>query len=457
MQSAGSSKKRSASASRTRTRSQASTRSCTAKRATHSRPCKTIHERWGRCSLEWRPIFVVSSRQTEGVRGLLYVLSITAALVDSTDSSQRSLLLFACSALVLLMSLGAALFYLRPSRVAARRVFASAGLVAVLWVLIGYGLTFGSAIIPGFLGNPFDLISAILDPRRGDAISLHTVAFALFQGSVVVLTVTIICSVVGERLRLAAQLVFVPLWMVFVYAPIAYSVFNTRDGWLFSGLQIVDQAGGTVVHISAGAALLALVLARSAAPQQSPFTQPRTLLVGTMMLWVGAFGFNVGSEGVVDGLFGTILINTLIAPALAAVAWAFTEMLMRGRPTLRGGASGVLVGIAAIAPACGILTPLWTALLALLAGAACAAIVTAARGMRHHVGFSAAGIHLVGGILGVAYIGLFGNGVGWKDSGQPTELANQASAALGVAIYSFIVTFVIVWLLNKTVGAGNTA
>lgn len=387
----------------------------------------------------------------------MHVLLAAATVADAVDDPQRSVLLLLCSALVLLMAFGAALFYLHLSRPAVKAVLACAGLAAVLWMFVGYGLTFGSAIIPGFLGNPLELLAAVTSPSGSSAASLHTFAFALFQGSAAILTVTIIVSVVGQRVRFAAWLVFVPVWLVFVYTPIAYSVFNTRDGWLFDGLQIVDQAGGTVVHISAGAALLALVIVLTAAPRQSHSQRPRTVLVGVIMLWIGAFGFNVGSEGVVDGLFGTILLNTLIAPAVAAMAWAFTEVLMRSKPTVRGTVSGVVAGIVAIAPACAILTPLWTVVLAVLAGGVCAAVVTVARGLVHGDGLAAVGIHLVGGIIGVAYIGLFGNGVGWKDSGQPTGLADQAGAALGVAMYSFAVTFAIAWMLHKTVGLRNKA
>ncbi|MEO7124268.1 MAG: hypothetical protein ABI400_14365 [Lacisediminihabitans sp.] len=385
----------------------------------------------------------------------MHILLAAVIMADAVDDAQRSVLLLVCSALVLLMALGTSLFYRNPSRPATKIVLFSAGAVAVLWVLCGYGLSFGKAIIPGFLGSPIGLLAAFGSAGGSSAAVLHAFALVVFQGAVAVLTITIITSVNGHRVRLGAWLAFVTLWLILVYAPIAYSVFNMRDGWLFDGLQIVDQAGGTVVHISAGAALLALLVIFLPASERPQPPKQRMMVVGVCILWLGAFGLNIGSEGVVDQLFGTIILNTLVAPVVAAIAWSVTELLMSGRVTQRGLVSGLVTGIVAVAPACGILTPLWTVALAVLAGGICSAVVTSSRRSAHGHGRRPVSIHLVGGIVGVAYIGLFGNGVGWKDSGQPTGLADQAAAAVGVAAYSFVVTLVIAWVVHKSIGLKN--
>jgi Amt family ammonium transporter len=385
----------------------------------------------------------------------LHIPGFATAAAAATDDGQRALLLLICSGLVLVMALGSVLFYVPLSRPVLNRILASVVLTAVLWMLGGYGLVFGSAVVPGFLGTPLGLLEAFAAADGDRAEVFYTWAFALFQCSVAILTVTIVTAVVATRIRRVPWLGFIGAWFVLVYIPLAHTVFNTRDGWLFDGLQVVDQAGGIVVYISSGAALLAVLVVTRGASQQLCSPRLRTKLGGIALLWLGTFGLNFGSEGVVDGLFTTIFVNTLIAPLVAAIAWAVVEVLMRGKPTLHGVTSGILTGIVAITPACGILTPLWTLGLAALAGGACAAIVAFAHRTINPSGSNVVGIHLIAGTIGIAYIGLFGNGVGWKDSGQPTGLADQFAAALGAAMYSFAVAFIIVWVLRRTNGLRN--
>jgi Amt family ammonium transporter len=392
---------------------------------------------------------------------MLALAALSAA--DAALLQQKTLLLLCCAVLVLAMALGVALFYLGSARTWIGFVLATTGLVVTVWTLCAYGLAFGPALIPGFLGNPLGAFDAVF---AGGVATLHGIAFATFQAAVAILTVTIFSVVAVGRVKNLPWLTFVGLWLILVYSAIAYSVFNLTDGWIFTGLEVNDQAGGLAVQVCAGATALALLLVLGRAPRPiSPLGvggSTPTVLGGVTLLWVGAFGLNVGSEGVVDGLLGTIFLNTLLAPAIAAVAWSVVEVLRHGRPTLRGAASGVVAGIVAITPACNILTPLWTVLLGVLAGAICAVIVSkkpkTAAG--HGTGFVVPGIHLVGGSLGLVYIGLFATGIGWKDTGQPDGLADQAGAALGVAAYSFIVAFLIALILERVVGlrpgAGRT-
>ena len=379
---------------------------------------------------------------------------IAEAASGVAGETQKTLLLLAAAILVLVMTLGIWLFY---SAMAARLrdLLLCAVLVVVLWALCCYGFVFGPVLIPGFLGNPLGFLASGGLATGGGAELLHGIAFATFQCTVAILTVTIVFCAVGKRVERASSWVFVGLWMILGYSPIAYSVLNMADGWLFDGLEINDQAGGTVVHISAGAAALALLVVLGRVERAVPPAAQARMLGGAALVWIGAFGLNVGSEGVVDTLFGTILVNTLIAPAVALIAWVIVEMLMTGRPTLQGAASGVVAGIVAITSACNILTPAWTVLLGLLAGAIGAVIVSLARGRRLGEGFGVVGIHLVVGILGLGYIGILGNGIGWKDTGQPDGIADQTGAALGVAAWSFAIAFVIAWLLRSRLRLGS--
>lgn len=380
----------------------------------------------------------------------------TAASDGPPDSGSRVALLLTATVLVLAMAFGVWLFYSRTAA-GGRRMLLTAGTTALVCVVCGYGLVFGPALIPGFLGNPLAFVTAGgLAQGGGTGMLVHS-CFAAFQCAVAILAVTIVASVCGKRARRGPWLAFVVAWLIIGYSPIAYSVFNVADGWLFGGLQINDQAGGTVVHISAAAAILGLLVAIPRL-RTSDGSQSRShTLYGAGLLWIGAFGLNIGSEGVVDGLFGTIMLNTLIAPAAAALAWWIVQLAMSGRPTVRGAASGVVAGVVAITPACNILTPAWTLLLGLLAGAVCAVAVSARDRLRLGHGVEAVGIHLVGGVVGLGYIGVLGNGIGWKDSGQPDLIAAQFGAALGVALWSFLVAVVIAWLLRKVLVSGATS
>jgi Amt family ammonium transporter len=368
---------------------------------------------------------------------------VPLAIATAAELQQRTLLLAACTLLVLFFAFGAWLLFSR-GRLGGRRAIVTAVAVAVVWVVCGNGLVFGAPLIRGFLGNPFaqDL---------GTAIG-HSIAVGAFQGSLAVLTLTIVACAVGDRVPLWPWLVFVALWTLVAYAPVAYAEFNMTDGWLFTGLQINDQAGGALIHVTAGAAALALLVV-TRPPRETSGGRTGAVVAGAALIWIGALGLVVGSEGRVDALFATIVTNTLIAPALAAIAWPVVQFLMTGRATVRGVASGLVSGVVAITPACNILTPSWAALLGLLAGAICAATVTLLRRSRFGERLDITGIHLVGGAVGLTYVGLLGNGIGWKDSGQPDGIADQAGAALGVAAWSFLIACLLAWLLRPVLSS----
>jgi Amt family ammonium transporter len=266
-------------------------------------------------------------------------------------------------------------------------------------------------------------------------------------------------------------MIFAGIWATVVYFPVASWVFNfglaedgsfAYGGWLTHGLQTafgvgtIDFAGGTAVHINAGAAALALALvlgkrvgfAKGAhVPHNPPF-----VLLGAGLLWFGWFGFNAGSELAADGTAALAFLNTIAAPAAALLAWLVVEKLRDGKPTSVGAASGAVAGLVAITPACASIHPIWAILLGVIAGAVCALAVD----LKFKLGFDdsldVVGIHLVGGLIGTLYLGFFANGTGLFMGGDATQLLVQAIAALSVMAYSFVLAFAIGFAIEKTIG-----
>lgn len=394
-------------------------------------------------------------------------MQIFAAAADyDAQTAVNSLWLIVAAALVLIMTPGVAFFY--GGMVKAKSVismmmmsFGAMGLVGVLWVLYGYGLAFGTPLIPHFLGNPFDgfiLLQSFLGIGDGGAMSpdLPSLAFAGFQATFAIITVALISGAIADRAKFGAWMLFAGIWATIVYFPVAYWVFNLTDGWAPAVLGVNDFAGGTAVHINAGAAglALALVLGKRVGFQkgiQKPHNVPLTLL-GAALLWFGWFGFNSGSEAAVDGVAAIAWINTLAAPAAALLAWIIVEKIKDGKPTSIGAASGAVAGLVAITPACNILTPGWAIVLGLIAGAVCAIAID----LKFKLGFDdsldVVGIHLIGGIIGTLYIGIFGAGIGLIDTGSFKQLGVQAIGAFSVLIYSFVLAYAIGWVIQKTIG-----
>jgi Amt family ammonium transporter len=394
-------------------------------------------------------------------------MHILAAAADfDAKTAVNSLWLIVGAALVLIMTPGVAFFY--GGMVKAKSVvsmmmmsFGAMGLVGVLWVAYGYGLAFGTPLIPHFLGNPFDgyiMLEKFLGIGSNGAMNgdLPSLAFAGFQATFAIITVALISGAIADRAKFGAWMVFAGIWATVVYFPVAYWVFNLSDGWAPAVLGVNDFAGGTAVHINAGAAglALALVLGKRVGFQkgiQKPHNVPLTLL-GAALLWFGWFGFNSGSEAAVDGVAAIAWINTLAAPAAALLAWIVVEKIKDGKPTSIGAASGAVAGLVAITPACNILTPLWAIVLGIVAGAVCAIAID----LKFKLGFDdsldVVGIHLVGGVIGTLYIGIFGAGIGLVDTGSFKQLGVQAIGAFSVMIYSFVLAYAIGWVIQKTMG-----
>jgi ammonium transporter, Amt family len=396
---------------------------------------------------------------------LLHVAAAAAAY--DAKSSVDALWLLVAAALVLLMTPGVAFFY--GGMVKAKSVismmmmsFGGMALVGVLWVLYGYGLVFGSPLIPHWLGNPLSALGlqSLVDGPNGP--DMGALAFAGFQATFAIITVALISGAIADRAKFGAWLIFAGIWVTVVYFPVAYWVFNLADGWAPVLLHVNDFAGGTAVHINAGAAglALALVLGKRVGFQKGmakPHNVPRTLL-GAALLWFGWFGFNAGSEGAVDGVAALAWINTLAAPAAATLGWLIVEKIKDGKPTSIGAASGAVAGLVAVTPACNILTPFWAIVLGVLVGAVCAIAID----LKFKLGFDdsldVVGIHLVGGLIGTLYIGVFGmtkvDGAytSLLYGGSLQQLGVQAVAAFGVAVYSFVIAWVIGTVIQKTIG-----
>ncbi|SDZ03285.1 ammonium transporter [Herbiconiux ginsengi] len=385
--------------------------------------------------------------------------------MEEVTGNLNSLWLLVAAALVLLMTPGVAFFY--GGMVKAKSVismmmmsFGAMGLVGVLWVLYGYGLAFGTPLIPGIVGNPFDGsigLGSLLGIGEGGAMDpdLAGLAFAGFQATFAIITVALISGAIADRAKFGAWMLFAGIWVTVVYFPVAFMVFNLAEGWA-PVWGVNDFAGGTAVHINAGAAALALalVLGKRVGFQkgiQKPHNVPLTLL-GASLLWFGWFGFNAGSEAAVDGVAAIAWINTLAAPAAAIIGWLIVEKIKDGKPTSIGAASGAVAGLVAITPACNILTPGWAIVLGILAGAVCALAIE----LKFKLGFDdsldVVGIHLVGGLIGTLYIGIFGAGIGLLDTGSGEQLLKQFVAAVVVMVYSFVMAFIIGWIIQKTMG-----
>jgi len=385
------------------------------------------------------------------------------------------------AALVLLMTPGLAFFY--GGMVKAKSVvsmmmlsWGSLGLVGVLWVLYGYAVSFASSDSPTFIGIPgwFGIDTASLGLTAETAASLTetvdsypTMAFVAFQATFAIITVALISGSIADRAKFGAWMIFAGIWATIVYFPVANWVFNygsaednSDGGWLVQ-LGVIDFAGGTAVHINSGAAglALALVLGKRFGFSKG-ITQPHNVpltLLGVALLWFGWFGFNAGSALAADGVASLVFINTIAAPSAAMLGWVFVEKIRHGKATSIGAGSGAIAGLVAITPACSVLDPVWGMLLGLIAGALSALAID----LKYKLGFDdsldVVGIHLVGGIVGTLYIGVFGRDVGFAFGNGFDQLWKQAVGAGAVLVYSFVIAFVIGWIIEKTMGFRVTA
>ncbi|MEY2677201.1 MAG: hypothetical protein RL510_1221 [Actinomycetota bacterium] len=382
------------------------------------------------------------------------------------------------AALVLLMTPGLAFFY--GGMVKAKSVvsmmmlsFGSLGLIGVLWVVYGYAISFANAGSKTFVGidgwfgidTSFIGLEAQVADAAAPAGDFPTLAFVAFQATFAIITVALISGAIADRAKFGAWMIFAGVWATIVYFPVANWVFNftlgedgkvTDGGWIVYNLGAIDFAGGTAVHINAGAAglALAIVLGKRFGFSKG-ITQPHNVpltLLGTALLWFGWFGFNAGSEVAADGIASLAFINTLAAPAAAMLGWILIEKIKHGKATSIGAASGAVSGLVAITPACAVLTPTWAIVLGLLAGVLCALAIELKFSLGFDDSLDVVGIHLVGGIVGTLFVGLFGTGVGGFLGFGWDQLGKQALGAGAVLVYSFVLSLIIGFAIEKTIG-----
>src|SRR4051794_37571712 len=350
--------------------------------------------------------------------------------------------------------------------------FACIGLISVLWVLYGFTLAFGTNGSAGFnniLGSftqYFGTGTSWIGEEwmvAGAGTGIPTYVFMVFQMMFAIITVALISGSLSDRLKFGGWVLFAFGWFTLVYVPVAHWVWG--GGWIGANLGALDFAGGTAVHINAGAAALGVTLVlgkRIGWPRENmrPHNVPFVAL-GAGLLWFGWFGFNAGSELTVDSVTAVAFVNTQLATAAALMGWCVIEWIRDGKPTLVGASSGAVAGLVAITPACGFIAPLPAVLLGLIAGAVCALAV----GLKYKFGYDdsldVVGVHFVGGWLGSLSIGFFAttqvNGaitdvLGAKNGlfygGGLEQLGRQFIGSLSVTVYSFAIAAILALVLK---------
>jgi ammonium transporter, Amt family len=374
----------------------------------------------------------------------------------------------ASAALVMFMTPGLALFY--GGMVRAKNVlgmlmqnFFCLGLISVIWAALTYSLAFSGD--NKWIGN-LDLAwlrDAAATSPTGFELSIPPLTFMAFQLMFAIITPALITGAIADRMKFSAWVWFVGLWAVLVYAPIAHWVFSP-SGWLFKR-GALDFAGGTVVHINAGIAALAAVFIlgkrrgwpnHPMPPHALPFT-----LIGAGILWFGWFGFNAGSALKGDGIAAQALVNTHMAAAAAMLGWLVVERLRTGHATTLGAASGLVAGLVAITPCAGFVGGMAPIYIGLIAGAVCALAVSLKFKFGYDDSLDVVGVHLVGGLAGSLLLGFFAdtavnrNGAdGVFQGGGFGLFGEQVIAVVATMVWSFVVTFGIVFVLSKVLPGG---
>ena len=377
------------------------------------------------------------------------------------------------ASLVLLMTPGLALFY--GGMVRAKSAlnmmmmsFGALGLISVLWVLTGSrwpSATTSAAACWEAHGVP-----RLKQPAGGhhsEAGGLPTMAFVGFQAVFAIITVALVSGAVAERMKFGAWLAFAGVWATVVYFPVAHWVFDFSvgdhvGGWIANQLAAIDFAGGTAVHVNAGAAALALALVLGTrrgfgTEAMRPHNLPLVML-GAGLLWFGWFGFNAGSALAANHTAAVAWVNTLVAPAAASLAWILTERIRDGYATSLGAASGLVAGLVAITPACSSVSPVGAVLVGVGGGVLCSLAI----GVKYRLGYDdsldVVAVHLVGGLWGTVAIGFLATAAapagvdGLLYGGGLDQLWRQVVGAVAVLAYSFGMTYVIAVGLDRVMG-----
>ncbi len=362
------------------------------------------------------------------------------------------------TAFVLLMTPGLAFFYgglVKAKSVVSMMMmsFGSLALIGVLWILYGFSMS-AVASPTDFSGNPFAVFAL-------EGLGNDELIGAAFGSTFAIITVALISGSIADRAKFGPWLVFAGVWSTLVYFPVASWVWG--GGWIMElgnwlgAPSVIDYAGGTAVHINAGAAALALAIVLGkrfgfAKGIMQPHNVPLVLL-GAALLWFGWFGFNVGAE-FLNGMAnaGLITVNTIGATAASILGWLVIEKIKEGKATSIGAASGAIAGLVAITPACANVTPFWALVLGVIAGIVSALAVELKFKLGYDDSLDVVGIHLVAGLIGTLYLGFFAIDTGLFTGGDLGQLLVQTIAAFGVLIYSFVAALLIGLAIDKTMG-----
>jgi len=395
-------------------------------------------------------------------------LTATSALAQEAgkvDAGDTAFVLLSAS-LVMLMTPGLALFYggmVRRKNVLGTimQSFVAIAIVSVQWILFGYSLSFGPDM-GGIIGSLdwAGLRGVGGSPNPDYAATIPHLAFMIYQAMFSVITPALITGAIAERMKFSAFFVFTILWSTVVYDPVAHWVWGT-GGWL-KNMGVLDFAGGIVVHITSGISALAaaLVIGKRKGYLHEPFyphNLPMTVL-GTGLLWFGWFGFNAGSALSSGTLSAMTFVVTHISAVSATLLWVIIEWIHRGKPTMFGAATGSIAGLATITPASGFVGPMSALCIGLAAGAVCYIALNIKNRFGYDDSLDAFGVHGIGGILGTIATGLLAQKIlnpGGADGllfGGSKMLISQVIAVSVTAIYSFIITVVILKVIDWTIG-----
>jgi len=387
--------------------------------------------------------------------------------------------ILASTALVLLMTPGLAFFYggmVRTKSVLNMMMMSiiTIAIVSVLWVIYGFELAFGYKAQSAWYGNiSFSGLGSQVNEftNNGGVYPIPVLVFAAFQLMFAIITPALISGAIADRAKFSAWAVFVAIWTTVVYFPVAHWVFAfgnkvgdtvTGTGFL-AGRGVEDFAGGTAVHINAGAAALALaiILGKRHGWRKDPM-RPHSLplvMLGAGLLWFGWFGFNAGSSLAANGIAGLALMNTQVATAGAIIGWLLVERIRNGHATSLGAASGAVAGLVAITPACAFVAPWAAVVIGFVAGILCSLAVGLKYIFMIDDSLDVVGVHLVGGIWGSLSIGIFGSsavnsiGLDGLAYGGGTELLMKQLLGVGLVFaYSFVATLIIGFAIEKTMG-----
>jgi Amt family ammonium transporter len=379
------------------------------------------------------------------------------------DSGSTAWMITATVLVILMTIPGLALFYgglVRAKNMLSvlMQVFVTVSLISILWAVYGYSLAFSEGSMNSIIGGFSKSFLAGITPDSLIGV-IPEYVFLVFQLTFAAITPALIIGGFAERIKFSAVLWFMALWFTFCYVPIAHMVWG---GGFLGALGAKDFAGGTVVHINAGiAALVGCVVLGRRIGYGREAMPPHNLtltMVGASLLWVGWFGFNVGSELAADGVAGMVLANTQFATAAAVLGWMFAEWMVRGQPTMLGAASGAVAGLVAITPACGFVGPMGSIVLGAVAGVVCFWACTGLKKMfRYDDSLDVFGVHGIGGIIGAIGTGILMSatlgGVGYdKGVTMGGQLLTQTIAVVVTLLWTGIISYLLYKVVDMLVG-----